>query len=87
MNTASDSAGSAIKENEKYLESIEGHITQMKSSFEELSSNLINSEFVKFIVDAARVLMEVLNGIAETLGSFGTIIGATAITGITKRVA
>lgn len=45
--TSQDSAGSALSENEKYLDSIEGRISKLKATIEELSQNLLSSDLVK----------------------------------------
>lgn len=69
--TAADSAGSALAENEKYLDSIAGKVSKFKATFEELSVTLINSEFVKQIVDFGTGLLNVLNSVAKLIDSIG----------------
>ena len=79
--TAADSAGSALAENEKYLDSIAGKVSKFKATFEELSVTLINSEFVKQIVDFGTGLLNVLNAVAKLIDSIGglnTVLIGTA---------
>lgn len=79
--TAADSAGSALAENEKYLDSIAGKVSTFKATFEELSVTLINSEFVKQIVDFGTGLLNVLNAVAKLIDSIGglnTVLIGTA---------
>lgn len=79
--TAADSAGSALAENEKYLDSIAGKVSTFKATFEELSVTLINSEFVKQIVDFGTGLLNVLNAVAkliESIGGLNTVLMGTA---------
>lgn len=79
--TAADSAGSALAENEKYLDSIAGKVSTFKATFEELSVMLINSEFVKQIVDFGTGLLNVLNAVAKLIDSIGglnTVLMGTA---------
>lgn len=79
--TAADSAGSALAENEKYLDSIAGKVSIFKATFEELSVTLINSEFVKQIVDFGTGLLNVLNAVAkliESIGGLNTVLMGTA---------
>lgn len=69
-----DSAGSAAVENEKYLDSISGKISQFKSSTEQLSATLIDSDLIKFFVELGTKSTSVLNGIINginTINSFG----------------
>lgn len=63
IKTSADSAGSALAENEKYLESIEGRISQFKAVFETFSQNLISSGLVKFIVDLGTGIIKVLDSL------------------------
>lgn len=80
LRTSSEAAGSALAENEKYLDSIEGKIAIFKSSFEELSQNVIDSEFVKIIVDAGTKLLSCLNPLAKFLNiGDGILIKLAAI--------
>lgn len=63
--TAADSAGSALAENEKYLDSIEGKLSIFKATFEEFSENLISSELVKIFVELGTAVLNVLNAFEE----------------------
>lgn len=59
--TALNSEGSAAAENAKVLDSIEGKINGFKSAFEELSSSLIDSGFVKGVIDLGTALLKFAN--------------------------
>lgn len=63
--SANQAAGSAAKENETYLDSISGKLDILKSKFETLSTNLIDSGSVKVIIDLAAALLDVLNALQE----------------------
>lgn len=79
--TSADAAGSALAENEKYLDSIAGKVSTFKATFEELSVTLINSESVKQIVDFGTGLLNVLNAVAkliESIGGLNTVLMGTA---------
>lgn len=79
--TAANSAGSAMAENEKHLESIQGKISILKASFEAFSQNLIGSDLVKFFVDLGTGILNLLNGIVKVinvLGGLKTVLLATA---------
>lgn len=79
--TTADSAGSALAENEKYLDSIAGKVSKFKATFQELSTNLIDSEFVKQIVDFGTGLLNLLNAIAKVIdmiGGLNTVLIGTA---------
>lgn len=71
--TAMNSQGSAARENEKVLDSISGHLQRLQSEWEKLSTSLVESDFIKFIIDTGTALLKLANS------GFGkTIIRATA---------
>lgn len=80
--TALDSNGSAARENAKVLESIEGYIQRLRSEWEKLSTALVDSDFIKAIINIGTQLLKMLNGLAKfsktTLGS--SLLQATALT-------
>lgn len=48
---SSESSGSALAENEKYLDSISGKVAQLQSSLESLSTSVMSSGFAKSIIE------------------------------------
>lgn len=71
VKTAANSAGSALKENEKYLDSINGKIAEFKATFEELSMNFIDSDFVKQVIELGTGLLNVFNVLAKVIDKVG----------------
>lgn len=71
--SSQDSEGSAEKELEKYLDSIEGKIAQFKNEVQEFWYNLISSETVKGIVDIGTWFVDILGDIVGYLGEIGTL--------------
>lgn len=59
--TALNSQGSAVQENNRYMESIEAKISALKSTFQDLSNNVISDEFIKKILDVANGLLKIAN--------------------------
>lgn len=79
LETSVDSVGSALIENEKYLESINGKIAKLKASFQALSNTVVNSEIIKIGVDAGTLLVDSLEAIVDFLGTIPTLaIAASA---------
>ena len=74
IETSVNSAGSAVTENEKYLDSITGKLDLLKSSYEALSSSIINSDVYKFGIDRLRDVLDLLNEIAS-VSSGGALAG------------
>ena len=65
METAMNSMGSAAEENEKYLDSIAGKMTQLKAAFESFSNSVLDSGVVKVFVDIATGITNVLTVLAK----------------------
>lgn len=58
---ALDSEGSALKENEAYLESIQGHLDRLKNSWDNLWINENNREVITFFLDLAKSVLDAAN--------------------------
>lgn len=56
-----NSMGSAMRENEVALESINGKVNMLKSSMESLFTNTVSSDFVKGLVDIATSVVKVVD--------------------------
>lgn len=84
---AINSAGSALEENEKIINSIEGRLNQFRSAFESFSGDLLGTEFVKSFIQGGTAAITVLDKIVTKLGVLGTIAaGFTAWTFISGFV-
>lgn len=85
LQTAQEAAGSATAENEKYLDSINGKLDILQAKFETIANNLLDSSFVKFILDIATGLAEVLTLLSQFPFAITTIVaGISAISGALK---
>ena len=72
---ALEAEGSALRENEKYLDSIEGRMKTFTSTLQTMWSNAINSDFIKFWVDAGTTILKVV----DTIGLIPSLIGGFTI--------
>nr|MCR5607008.1 phage tail tape measure protein [Treponema sp.] len=68
-----NSANSALEENDKYLESILGHIEQFKNAVQELFHYLLETGTINKVIEIATGFINFLTGIVKTLGSTGSI--------------
>lgn len=73
--TAENSAGSAMREQEKYMKGIQYSLDKFEASFQSLSNTLINSNFLKGLVDSGTILISILEQITKHMGALG-VIGA-----------
>ena len=78
--TAMNSQGSAAKENERVLDSIQGHLQKLKSAWEELSTTVVDSDLIKMVVDLGTALLNFANsGIGQFIIKAGLAVGAIAL--------
>ena len=85
LEVATNSAGSALQENEKWLTGIEGHSAQFAAAFENLSRKIIDSEMFKGLIDTGTAFVDVLiwitDGLDKLTGGLGGIpVAVAAIT-------
>ena len=66
--TAMNSAGSAMKENERYLDSIQGKIDLFTNSLQAFWMDAISSDFIKNIVNAGTIILDILDKIVQQIG-------------------
>lgn len=71
--TAENSAGSALEEQEEYEKGIEYSLKRLEAVFQAFSNHILDSSFVKGIVDFGSNTVEVIDKITSKLGSLGTI--------------
>lgn len=61
IQTSMGAEGSALKENQKYLESVKGKTEALTRSTQEYWNELINSEVIKYFIDAAQGVVDFAN--------------------------
>ena len=79
IETSANSAGSALKENERYLDSIQGKIDQFNNATQAMWSNLLDADWIKGIVEIGTWLIKLIDGVEI----FGTKIGGVIPTLLT----
>ena len=60
---ATDAQGSAAIENEKYMDSVEGHLVKLKNAWEELWANASTREFVNGVIDLGTGILKIVNNL------------------------
>lgn len=76
--TSINSAGSAMRENEAYQESLEYQTNNLKATFQDLANNVIDKELVSSVLKLSNAFLELAN---TGLGQFitkTTLLGGTA---------
>ena len=94
IEASANSAGSALRENEKVLDSIQGRINQFNNALQTMWNNALDSDFIKSIVDFGTELVKIvdkvglLNSVLITLGTrkiFGTLFESLKKDGVTIK--
>lgn len=71
-----ESAGSAARENARYMDGLDAKLNQLKSTFQDLSNNVIESEVVKALLDLANGALQLLNTeVGQTIVQWGLLTG------------
>lgn len=65
LKTSAEAAGSAMAENEKYLDSINGKIDKFNTNAEVFAQNVVGSEAIKGVIDLGSGFLNVLNTLEE----------------------
>ena len=74
-NMSAQSTGSALEENQKYLDSISGKMEQITNRFQELANIVIDSDGLKLVLDIANSLLTVITKLIEQFGGLNAILG------------
>lgn len=74
--TAMNSQGSAAKENEKVLQSITGHLNQLKAAWEELSRSTFSKELITTVIDLGTAILKLANNdFVQLAAKIGIVVG------------
>ena len=80
---SANAAGSAMQEQERWMQSLEAKTQQFQAAFQTLSNTVIDSDLLKFFVDLGTGAVSALDGITGSIGSLGTIgLGAGLFAGV-----
>lgn len=85
MKQAANSTGSAMKENDTYMSSIQGKLDQLSSSFQNLSINLLDSNIVKFFADLAINVTDFADSLVKANALVPTLISAVSAYGTLSK--
>ena len=85
LNSSLNSSGSAQRENEKHLDSIKGRVENLKTSFQELSSVTLNTDFVKGLISGFTELLDILSAVIDKVGVIPTVLGGIGIAAFAKN--
>ena len=76
--SALNSTGSASRENEKYMNSLQGHLNQLTTAWQSFSNSFMSSGFLKGAISTASGFLNVIDTIVDKMGTIPTIISLIA---------
>lgn len=76
---AVNSEGSAMQEQERWLESIEAKTQQFEASWQSLSKTFLDSDIVKDFVDFGTGAVNILESIIDKVGGLNAVIGGAGL--------
>lgn len=76
MEDAANSSNSAMTEQERVMDSIEGRLKQLNASFEKFSNDVMSSDLIKFFVTLATKIVDAADGMVNLAGSIPAITAA-----------
>lgn len=76
MEDAANSSNSAMTEQERMMDSIEGRLKQLNASFEKFSNDVMSSDLIKFFVTLETRIVDAADGMVNLAGSIPAITAA-----------
>ena len=73
LDTSMNSAGSAMAEHEKWMQSVEAGINKVKAAWQSLSQSFLKSDFLRGLLGTASNLLDVFSKLTDTFGALPTL--------------
>lgn len=86
VEAASNAEGTAAAENEKYMQSMQGKLDAFNASWQALSNTLLSSDLLKVLIDMLTGVVNIIDGITDSIGVLGTALTAVGITAFIKNL-
>ena len=80
--SSTKAADSALKENEKVLQSITGHLARLKNAWQELWANAANRDIINMFIDLGTTILNVINEVGGLQSAFTLLYGGTILKGL-----
>lgn len=84
--TAMDSEGSMLREQKAWAEGLEAAVNRLSAAWQGLSLAVLDSDFLKVLVDSGTAFLNVLTNIVETGMALPTIFAGVAATAFFKNL-
>ncbi len=78
LETSMNSAGSAMREHERWSQSLEAKLNSLAAAWQGLSQAFLSSNFLKTALDGVIALVDGITSLIDTIGVIPTLLGAFA---------
>ena len=78
LETSANSSGSAMKEHEKWSQSLEAQLLKLKASWQSLSQAFLDSDFLKVVLNGVINLADGATKLIDVFGTFPTLMSTIA---------
>lgn len=85
VTTALNSQGSAAAENAKYMDSIQGRMANLKSSWQSFASTMLSTDLIKGSLSGLTGLVDGLTTVVDKVGALPSLLGGIGIAAIVKE--
>ena len=85
LQTSLASEGSAMREHEKWMESLQAKINQLKAAWQGFSQAFMSSDFLKGALDTLIKILEVLTKMIDTVGVIPTLLAGVGLFKLGKK--
>ena len=80
--SSTKAAGSAMEENQKYLESISGHLAKLQNAWQEMWANAANRDVINMFIDFATLLLNIIDKVGLLGSTFALVWGGSILKGL-----
>lgn len=82
QDSSTKAAGSAMEENQKYLESITGHLAKLKNAWQEMWASAANRDVINGVIDLGTGILKLINDVGGLQAAFTTLFSGIIIKGL-----
>lgn len=82
--TALNSDGSALREQERYMESVQYSIDKFQAQFQELSNVTVGSDFLKGVIDGGSSALDIITQLIDKFGILTPLIAGLGGSALSK---
>jgi len=87
LSAAMNADGSAQQEQDRWAESLDAKLQQLNASFQTLSNTVVNSDFLKVLIESGATLNNVFTELIQNVGVVPTLVSGAGIASFIKNFA